>query len=383
MNHQRWLSQNFFVFFLTWGIFLPYWTGWLVQAKGLSVSEASIMMGFGLLARGISTLFIFPLAFKYWSNQKILLFLSINSFLTLLFYIPSTSFTALFIVTLFFNAIYPSLLPAVDSTAGVLVQHGHVHYGKSRSYGSMGFVVSVLIISIVTVPFGDEAIFWSMLIGVLMILLIRFLPIPPILMQKPTGEDRKQALSIKNLWKIKGFPIVLIISILLQGAHASYYNYGYIYLQDIGVNGYYIGIILNIAIVFEVLYFLKADHMFKDWQPSSLLLLAAIGSTVRWLLVFLFPNVWVFILSQSLHVLSFAVAHYAFIQYITQTLPKQQIPNAQGLYSAFALSWSTAILTLAGGFLYEVSPELAFLGMVVCTFPAIILILLTRKRYTY
>ncbi|CAM5503375.1 hypothetical protein LSPH24S_07075 [Lysinibacillus sphaericus] len=71
--------------------------------------------------------------------------------------------------------------------------------------------------------------------------------------------------------------------------------------------------------------------------------------------IFLFPNVWVFIGSQVLHALSFALAHFAFIGYLTKNLPKEQIPNAQGLYSALAMGLSTAILAFLGGYLYEIS----------------------------
>ncbi|MCM3676105.1 3-phenylpropionate MFS transporter [Peribacillus simplex] len=383
MNNQRWLSQNFFVFFITWGIFLPYWTGWLVQAEGLSVTEASLIMGFGLLARGASTLFAFPLASKYWSSQTVILVLTVSSLLATILYIPSSSFGTLFVVTIIFSTVYPALLPAVDSTAGALVQQGDVHYGKSRSYGSIGFVISVLIISMVTGYFGEQAILWSMMVGLCLMLLMRFLPTPTVLLVKPTAKDRKESLTMRSLWQVKSFPIVLLIVILLQGAHASYYNYGYIYLQDLGVKKYYIGMIINIGVIFEILYFAKADHLFKKWKPSSLLLLSASGSTLRWLLIFLFPNVWVFMFSQSLHALSFGVAHYAFIRYITKNLSKQQIPNAQGVYSAVALSLSTAVLTLAGGILYEVSSRLAFLGMIVCTVPAMVLIMVTRKQYEY
>lgn len=383
MNNQRWLSQNFFVFFITWGIFLPYWTGWLVHAKGLSVTEASLIMGFGLIARGLSTLVAFPLASKYWSSHKVILVFTAGSLAATILYIPSSSFVALTTVTILFSAVYPSLLPAVDSAAGALVQHGGVHYGKSRSYGSIGFVFSVLVISMVTGQFGEQAILWSMIIGLCLLLVISFLPTPSVLMMKPTAKERKESLSMRSLWEIKSFPIVLFIVILLQGAHASYYNYGYIYLQELGVNPYYIGMIINIAVIFEIMYFLKADHLFKNWKPSSLLLLAASGSTLRWLLIFFFPNVWVFMLSQSLHMLSFGVAHFAFIYYLTKNLPKGQMANAQGIYSALAYSLSTAVLTLAGGYLYEMSPRLAFLGMIVCTVPAFLLILMTRRQYSY
>lgn len=383
MSNQRWMSLNFFVFFLTWGIFLPYWTGWLVQGKGLSVTEASIIMGFGLVARGASSLFVFPLASKFLSSQTVIFVLTLGSLAAAILHIPSSSFVTLFIVTLFFSAVFPPLLPALDTAAGNLVQQGDVNYGRSRSYGSIGFIVSVLIISMLTGFFGDSAILSSMIIGLCFMLLMRLLPTPAILAVKPTVKDRRDSLTFKSLWQVKSFPIVLLSVILLQGAHASYYNYGYIYLQDLGVNQFYIGIIINIAVIFEIIYFLKADHMFTKWKPSSLLILAAAGSTLRWVLVFLFPNVWVFMISQSLHALSFGVAHYAFMVYITKNLPKQQIPNAQGIYSALALSFSTAVLTLIGGFLYEISPNLSFIAMIICTVPAILILVTTRKKYQY
>ena len=169
----------------------------------------------------------------------------------------------------------------------------------------------------------------------------------------------------------------------MQGAHASYYNYGYIYLQDLNVNPFYIGMILNVAVLFEILYFLKADTFLTKWKPSSLMLLAAVGATVRWIMVYLFPSIPVFIVSQALHALSFAMAHYAFIRYISKALPKEQIPHAQGIYSALAMSLSAALLTLLGGALYEIEPGLAFLGMIIFTVPAIFLIIFTKKRFDY
>lgn len=383
MNDQRWLSQNYFVFFITWGVFLPYWTGWLVQAKGMDVTEASLIMGFGLVARGASTLLGFPILYKYWSSHRVILFLTVMSLAATVLYIPTSSFSILLLVTIVFNAVYPALLPAIESAAGVLVQQGNVHYGKSRLYGSVGFVVSVFIISLVTGLWGEQAILWSMVVGLSFVLIMSSLPTPAVLVDKPVMKTSKETRSLRGLWKVKSFPIVLLIVVLLQGAHASYYNYGYIYLQDLDVSTYYIGIILNVAVIFEIFYFAKADHWCKNLRTSSLLLIAAAGSTLRWLLAFVFPNVWVFILSQSLHAVSFGVAHFAFIRYVTDHLPKQQIPNAQGLYSALALSWSTAILTVAGGFLYDIAPGLSFLGMCAFTGPAILMILATRKHYAY
>ena len=382
MNNQRWLAKNFFMFFITWGIFLPYWTGWLINDKGLTVSEASIIMGFGLVARAISTMFIFPFVSKVMSNKNVLIFFTASSLIVTLLYIPINSFGGLFFMTLLFSAFYPALLPAVESSASTLMQQGSIHYGKARSLGSFGFVVAVLIISMISGMYGEQMILWMMILGLTALLIIQFMPAPQVLSLVPVKENGK-TLSMKGLFEVKSFIIVLFVVILLQGAHASYYNYGYIYLQDLNVNPFYIGMILNVAVIFEVLYFYKADTILTKWKPSSLLLVAAIGSSIRWILVYAFPNMPMFIISQALHALSFAMAHYAFIRYISKALPQEQIPNAQGIYSALAMSLSAAILTLLGGVLYEIEPGLAFLGMIICTVPAILLILLTKKRFNY
>ncbi|GLC89004.1 MFS transporter [Lysinibacillus piscis] len=383
MNKQRWLSQSFFTFFFTWGIFIPYWTGWLVDAKQLTVSQASIIMGCGLLARAVSNLFIFPSLSKYMHNKQLMTLLTTGALIIVLLYIPSSTFAFLLIVTVLFSMVYPAIQSVIESGAAILVQQGHIHYGKSRSYGSLGFIVAVLIISMLTGVFGDTIIFWSMVVGLIGILLMQQLETPQELLVVPTKEQRAKSLSMKKLWAYKSLLIVLLVVILLQGSHASYYNYAYIYLGDLHVNPFYMGMILNIAVICEILYFMKADTLFKGWRSSSLLLLAASGSSVRWLLIYLFPNVWVFIASQTLHALSFALAHFAFINYISKNLPKEQIPNAQGLYSALAMGLSTAILTFLGGYLYEITPGLAFLAMLICTIPAIGLILLTRTKYQY
>lgn len=383
MNNQRWLSQNFFTFFITWGIFLPYWTGWLVNDKGLTVSDAGIIMSFGLVARALSTMFIFPYVSKVLSNKQVLLFFTTMSLIVTVLYIPVDSFGGLFIVTMLFSAMYPALLPAVESGAATLMQQGNVHYGKARSLGSFGYVLSVLVISMFTGTYGEQIILWFMILGLIVLLAIQLLPAPNVLLMRPKREKNAKSLSMKGLLEVKSFAVVLLVVILLQGAHASYYSYGYIYIQDLNVNPFYIGVILNVAVVFEIIYFLKADTFLSNWRPSSLLILAAVGSSVRWIAIYLFPSIPVFVVTQALHALSFGVAHYAFIRYITQNLPKEQIPNAQGIYSAFAMSLSAAVLTLLGGALYEIEPGLAFLGMAIFTVPAIFLLVLTRNRFNY
>jgi MFS transporter, PPP family, 3-phenylpropionic acid transporter len=384
MKNQQWLSLNFFSFFITWGIFLPYWTGWLTNEKNLSVGMASIVIGAGMMSRSISNLFLYPIFTIKFSLSVVMKWISILSIIILFLYIPSETFLPLFIITIIFNAIYPNFLPAIESSATILVATDHINYGKSRAYGSIGYAVGLIIVGTFTSLFTDAAIFWIMCIGLLFMAFTMYQKTPDIIQTKPNFTTQKLEYdSILKLLTSSRFLIVLIISILLQGAHTSYYNYGFIYLQEIGVNSFYIGIILNLAILLEIIFFAIADRYFQHLKVSTMYIVASVGSSIRWLIIFLFPNVHIFMISQTLHVVSFGIAHYAFIKFISENLETNQISTAQGLYSAFGMSLINAVLSFGTGFLYEISPQLAFLGMIACTIPALVLTMSTMKRYQY
>jgi len=351
----------------------------MIHTKGLTVSQASLIMSLGLVARGVSTLFAFPNLSGKFSSKALLNGAGIGTLIAILFYIPTASFTGLLIITLVFHFFYPALMPALDSAAGILVQNNQLkHYGKSRQWGSIGFILAGMILSVFTGMLGDKVILWAFLLGTVVLVCLGFMRAPAILSLKPTKEHIQKG-SIFKLFHIKYFGLVLVIVILLQAAHASYYNYGYLYLQEIHAPKYLIGAIINIAVIAEIIFFFIADRKFQKFSVGSLLALAAAGSSLRWILVFAFPNVIVFSFAQTLHACSFAMGHYAFMQYLIKNISPAQIPKAQGIYSALALSWSTALFTVFGGYLYEIEPRYAFIGMIVCTIPAMLLALAYRK----
>lgn len=384
MSNQRWLSASFFVFFFTWGIFLPYWTGWLTIEKGLAVSTASVIMGIGMAARALTTFLVFPVLTNRSSLRKVIQGLAILSLLLVVIYLPDFPLWMLAAITILFSAVYPMILPAVESGATLLMQSEHIHYGKSRSFGSIGYTVALLLVGAATSIWSEQSILYLMILGLAAAVLF-FLRSAPAVLDK-TPERTTTAISqtkLRTLFQTKGFLVITLLAVLLQGAHAAYYSFGFIYLDDLNVSGFWIGVILNVAVLFEILFFRVSDRMLANVKISTMFLIAAIGSTVRWIVVFLFPITAVFVVTQMLHAISFGIAHYAFIQYISTRLPKQQIASAQGMYAAFAMSLSTAVLTIPAGYLYDITPGLAFLGMAVCTVPAIFIVLFTRRKLAY
>lgn len=134
----------------------------MIDTKGISVSEASLIMSLGLVVRGVSTLFAFPYLSARVSSKRLLSIMGIGTLVAIVCYIPANSFTSLLIATSALHLFYPTLMPALDSVAGVLVQSKQLkHYGRSRQWGSIGFVSIGMIITIFTGLYGDEIIFFG------------------------------------------------------------------------------------------------------------------------------------------------------------------------------------------------------------------------------
>ncbi|WP_052309315.1 MFS transporter [Kurthia senegalensis] len=304
--------------------------------------------------------------------MHVLQWTSAISFLLAISYLFAEGYVLLFIITSLFNFFFPMLMPALDATASSLTKHEGLRYAKARSYGSIGFICSVLIVSMLSGEFGDDVFLFAMIAVLGVLTMMMWTTAPEIATEKPTAAAGEKA-SLHSVFRVPKFGTVLVLAILLQGAHAAYYNYGYLYLQQLDVPKFYIGFIINVSVILEIVLFTFADQLFKKWTPGNMFALAAAGSTIRWVLIYLFPNVEMFVVSQLFHSLSFALAHYAFMQFITKNVPTVSLANAQGLYATFAQSFATAILTFYATYLYGFSMRTAFLGMIICTIPALLI----------
>lgn len=372
-----WLALNFFAFFFSWGVFLPYWTAWLIADKGLSVESASTLIAAGLFIRSFSTFFIFPAVSAKFSIHLLIKAFPVFSMLLLFLFIPFHSFPALLVGMILFSIIYPLILPLTESTGTVMMQTERVQYGKSRSWGSIGYAAALVTVGGVTAQFGNSSIVYVMMLGCILMIAAAFYYTPASLKIQP----EKRSIPFRSLFQSKRFVTAMFICILIQGAHASYYSYGFIYLQDLGVSNTWSGIILNIAVVSEIFFFSVADRLLQRTRLSSMLFISAAASILRWGLLFLFPGVAVYAATQTLHSLTFALAHFAFIRVLYEEFDSHEIPAAQGVYAALSMGLSSSLLTLAGGYLYKQEPGLAFLGMVFALIPAVGLTFYMKKKF--
>jgi len=89
---------------------------------------------------------------------------------------------------------------------------------------------------------------------------------------------------------------------------------------------------------------------------------AAAAGIVRWVVMASSTSVTALALVQPLHGLTFAALHLACMRLITTSVPQQLAATAQAMY-ALGAGVTTALLTLASGWLYANVGARAFLVM--------------------
>ncbi|WP_087978497.1 MULTISPECIES: MFS transporter [Bacillus] len=374
MKAHKWMSMQFFGFFFTFGIFVPYWSIWLVSDKNFTPDQAGIIIATGLLTRAMTTFFLFPLASQYMSLARLnqwVVFLSVLLFALL---IPANSFLAVIVTTFFISLLYPMPLAMHEAMASKLMKKGEISYGRCRSYGSFGYIVALLLMGVVISILGEKAIIYVMISGLMIFALLASLRAPNTLREK----NERAGMSIKKLFQSKSFVLVLLLCVILQSAHAAYYSYAVLFLGGIGVQPEYIGFLLLLAVIAEIVFFYISDSLFKKGQVTTLLMFSITASIVRWMLLFLFDHVLIFIMAQILHAFTFGLTQVAFMKYLDRNIKNQFFPYAHGLYAALGLSLGNGLLTIVSGYLFSLSPSYAFLGMAIICMPCFIFIYLLK-----
>ncbi|GLF91795.1 3-phenylpropionic acid transporter [Bacillus safensis] len=370
MKAHKWMSLQFFGFFFTFGIFVPYWSIWLVSDKNFTPDQAGIIIATGLVTRAMTTFFLFPLASQYMSLARLnqwVVFLSVLLFALL---IPANSFPAVIVTTFFISLLYPMPLAMHEAMASKLMKKGEISYGRSRSYGSFGYIVALLLMGVVISLLGEKVIIYVMISGLMIFALLASIRPPSTLREK----NERAGMSIKKLFQSKSFVLVLLLCVILQSAHAAYYSYAVLFLGEIGVQPEYIGFLLLIAVMAEIVFFFISDSLFKKGQVTTLLMFSVTASIVRWTSLFLFDHVLIFIMSQILHAFTFGLTQVAFMKYLDKNIQNQFFPYAHGLYAALGLSLGNGILTIVSGYLFSLSSSYAFLGMAIICLPCFVFI---------
>ncbi|AAP95359.1 MFS transporter [[Haemophilus] ducreyi] len=368
----QWTAFNFFGFFCAYGVLMPFLPVWL-RHHGYTTEMIGLLASFGYLFR-----FAGGMLSSQWAKQanqliptlRRLTLLNIMTIILLAYTVDSV--WLLFPALMLFHIFNAGTMPISDSIASLWQKQIGLDYGKARLFGSIAFVVGSLSTGYLANWWGEQVIIWIMA-GFFILLGSGQLLTPQ---QHFVNNAQNQTACHLTYWQILKQPTTLRMMIaisLIMGSHAAYYTYSTIHWSTAGISTQTSSFLWGTAVCSEIIFFLFANQLFKSWRIQHLMILGSIAAIIRWSILASTTHIVALFCSQTLHALTFGVAHYAMIRYIS-TQASEKVTKLQGLYFALSNCGFMAIFTFSIGTIYQDLPNFAFWLMAIIVAPAILIV---------
>ena len=340
-------SLFYFFYFAVIGVYIIFLPK-VLALSGYSASEIGIIFSAAPLVRFLVP-FLFIRGFRLGKGSfffaLVILFVSVSAL-----HFSLQSFYALLFSNIFFGVGLSLILPYVELIS--LHEIGKERYGKSRLFGSIGFMA----VALVLVRFLEDttnAIDFLFVLSVLTIVFAFFVVQHAPSLKEKNDEKEPSDVSLLRDWRLwLGFA-------LMQVSFGAFYNFFTIYETAHGVSMqmtiylWSFGVLIEIAMLYFQGTLLQKNLLY-------LLQISAAATIVRWFLVFAFADtLWVMFLAQSLHALSFALFHSAAISYLFHLYRNKAL--AQQLFSGISYGLGALVGALLAGYIYDYFPNYLFL----------------------
>lgn len=368
-THHRSIAGFYFFYFAFVGMFAPYWSLYL-QSLRFDAIEIATLMALQPVMRMTAPALWGWLADHTGRRRAVVV---AAAGLSVLFYAGvflTQSFWGLFVVLLLMNFFWSASMPLVEAATFSYLGRNTSHYGRLRSWGSIGFIVSVVGLGY---AFDHIAIGWLLWAGLVCELGILFfarrIPETTVL---PHHTDQLPILRIVLRPHVLA---LLAASFLMAVAHAPYYTFFSIHLVEHAYSKTAVGLLWALGVVCEIAVFFLMPRLAQRYSHARLLQAGLAAAVLRFLLIgWWVDSVPVMLFAQVLHALTFGAFHAAAVALVHACFRGRHQSRGQALYSSLSYGAGGMLGTLASGpvwhhwgasVLYSCSACVALLGLLI------------------
>lgn len=295
------LSAFYFFYFAAVGVYIIFLPK-VLHDIGYSTFDIGIIFALAPLMRFI-TPFLFLKHIKLDQKMfKSALYISVFS--SACFYLTIENFFLFMINNTILAACLSLILPYLEVTAISTLRKEK--YGKSRLYGSIGFmIISLVLAKFLTQPF--IAIHYYLVLNVLTVIFALLLLKYDV--QKVESEN-KEPFSFLKYWPL------WISLFFMQMSFGGFYNFFTIYETEHNISLEMTSYLWSFGVICEILMLYFQAPLLKNNLLN--LIKICVGITiVRWFLLYLYPDsLTITFLTQSLHAFSFGLYHSTVIIFL-------------------------------------------------------------------
>lgn len=221
-------------------------------------------------------------------------------------------------------------------------------YGTVRAWGSVSFIIIVMLMGKVIDLFSIRMILLFILVGSI-IQAIAALKIPYHIQKFNQNAIPKFRHFLR--YRILFF---LFCAFLMLVSHGAYYGFFSIHLERLGFSNLFIGSVWAIASVAEILAMLKSKPLFTRFSLETVLVFSFAVAVLRWCLLYYVTSTVPIILTQVLHAVTYGTFHMAGILYMDKMTADDSKTMGQAVNNAVTYGLGLMVGFLVNGYLYEV-----------------------------
>jgi PPP family 3-phenylpropionic acid transporter len=360
--------------FAVYGLQVPYFPLWLIE-RGLTPGQVAVVLSAPLLLRVVIAPLVGRLADGRADRRGLVIGLLLISLASGLALAVADGFWTMTLAAALMLATFHPVQPITDAVLGSLVRRGLVHdYGKLRLLGSASFALVAILGGLLLQRAGVGAVFGAHLL-LLVLTAVAALALPG------SGQGTAHGLAPPlDLPRRPRLALVLVATGLINASQAMYFSFGSVHMRAVGYPDWSIGWLWTVAVGAEIVVLWFSAGALRRFGVDRLLVLAAIGTLLRWVGMAVDPPLAGMLGLQMLHAATLSCTYLGLMGFIQRHVEEAATARAQSM--AMTLTGVlTAVMTLATGPLYAALAGHTYLVMALL--PALALVLLegSRRRY--
>ncbi len=376
------LSAFYGALFLIYGAHLPYFPVWL-NGRHLSASEISVIVAAPFFLRLMITPLLAVYADRHQSHRRMIIAQAWMALAMALVLSQMQGFWPVFLLAVPFAIATTSIMPLTETLAVSRVRADRLDYGRVRLWGSLTFVVMGLAGGVLVERFGGGIGVWLLIFGaVLTVYAAHSLPgLSPV---SAPSQVAGAPLTRADVMALIANPLFLLFLLSVgctQASHATFYTFGALHWQALGISSVAIGIMWAVAVLAEVALFAWSRPLIARFGPIEMLAAGAGAAAVRWGIMSFDPPMMVLMPLQLLHALTYGATHLAAIHFIARAVPESAAGTAQALYASVAAGVIMGAATLVSGPLFAAYGGGAYLAPAVLSLAGLAAALALAKRW--
>ena len=367
-KNYHWRIAGFYFFYYAFvGMFAPYWSLYL-QSIHFDAIEIAILMSVQPVMRMIAPNIWGWLADRSGKRREVVVAAASLSAVFYLGVFATTSFWGMLLVLGLMSFFWSASMPLVEATTLTWLGKNTAHYGRIRSWGSIGFIVAVVGLGY---AFDYIAIAWLLWAGVVcelgILLFARQIPPTEVLAHHTDSQ------SIRNIVLQPRVLALFGACFLMSVAHGPYYTFFSIYLVEHGYAKSAVGGLWALGVICEIGVFFLMPWLARRYGFTRILLFSLAAAVLRFLLIGWAVDLLLLILvAQVLHAATFGAYHAASVGLVHEFFRGRHQSKGQALFGSVTYGAGGMLGGLASGpiwqhygasVLYSCSAGMALAGM--------------------